>query len=350
MAIRKFLTSVADVYAYDASDNLLFSAKTLLDSSIDVKVGSAEVRGGQGNSLLYVYYHTGAMSVALTDAQFNLGFLAETVGASVATGNDVYVEETVTLNSSKQGTVVGTPLALPNSGAIYGWLTLPGGDVEKVTFTGSTFTSADGSNGDVCCVRYYANNAASRSITIPANILPSSVRLVMEASLNSGDQAGANKIGKLQVLVPRAQLSGAFTISLKSDGVSNTPLSAMALADTDLTSAACSNTPIYAKLTEILDSVNWYDDVTALAVDGGDFALTHPATSTLKVWAIKGNSTDAPFLAPVADLTFTSGTVGTATIGAHTGIVTTVAAGSTLLKAVITSKTSIEASCTLTVS
>ena len=350
MAIRKFLTSVADVYAYDASDNLLFSAKTLLDSSIDVKVGSSEVRGGRGNSLLYVYYHTGAMSVALTDAQFNLGFLGETVGSSVATGNDVYVEETVTLNSSKQGTVAKTPLALPNSGAIYGWLTLPGGDIEKVTFSGSTFTSADGSNGDVCCIRYYANDAASRSITIPANILPSSVRLVMEASLNSGDQAGANKIGVLQVLVPRAQLSGAFTISLKSDGVSNTPLSAMALADTTLTSAACSNVPVYAKLTEILDSVNWYDDVTALAIDGGDFGLTHSATSTLKVWAIKGNSTDAPFLAPVADLTFTSGTTATATVGLHTGVVTTVATGTTLLKAVITAKTAVEASCTLTVS
>lgn len=350
MAIRKFLTSVADVYAYDASDNLLFSAKTLLDSSIDVKVGSSEVRGGRGNSLLYVYYHTGAMSIALTDTQFNLGFLAETVGASVVTGNDVYTEETVTLNSSKQGTVTGTPLALPNSGAIYGWLTLPGGDVEKVTFTGSTFTSANGADGDVCCVRYYATNSASRSITIPANILPSSVRLVMEASLNSGDQAGSNRIGTLQVLVPRAQLSGAFTISLKSDGVSNTPLSAMALADTDLTSAACSSEPLYAKITEIIDNVNWYDDVVGLSVEGGDFALTHPATKTLRIWAIKGNSNDAPFLAPVADLTFTSGTTATATIGAHTGLVTTASTGTTLLKAVITNKTSIEASCTLTVS
>jgi len=35
------------------------------------------------------------------------------------------------------------------------------------------------------------------------------------------------------------------------------------------------------------------------------------------VYAIR--SGEAPFLAPVADLTFTSGTVGSCTIGANTG-------------------------------
>ena len=49
MAInKKFLTSVADVYAYDTSDNILFTGKTLLDSSIEVSLGSAPVRGGRG--------------------------------------------------------------------------------------------------------------------------------------------------------------------------------------------------------------------------------------------------------------------------------------------------------------
>ena len=47
MATRKFLTSVADVYAYDSSDNILFTGKTLLDSSIEVSLGNAPVRGGR---------------------------------------------------------------------------------------------------------------------------------------------------------------------------------------------------------------------------------------------------------------------------------------------------------------
>ena len=77
--------------------------------------------------------------------------------------------------------------------------------------------------------------------------------------------------------------------------------------------------------------------------------MTDPATDTLTVYAIKNNG-DAPFIPPVADLTFSSETTATATIGLHTGIVTTVGAGTTLLGVYITDKSSIEASCTLTVS
>ena len=47
MAIKKFLTSVADCYFYDESDNLLAYGKTLLDSSLDVKLASTEVRVGR---------------------------------------------------------------------------------------------------------------------------------------------------------------------------------------------------------------------------------------------------------------------------------------------------------------
>ena len=55
MATKKFLTSVMDAYLYDESDNLLGIAKTLIDSSLDVKLASSEVRGGRGNQVLYTY-------------------------------------------------------------------------------------------------------------------------------------------------------------------------------------------------------------------------------------------------------------------------------------------------------
>ena len=348
MAIRKFLTSVADVFGYDQDDNLVFTSKTLIDSSLEVTLGSSEVRGGRGNQLLYMYYHTGAMSISLNDTQWNLAFLGQTVGSDVATGNDIYTEETLTLTTGGAGTVTGTPIALPNSGLIYGWVSLPDGTTERVTFSGQGFTASGGVSGDEVCVRYYAANAASRSITIPANVLPKVVRLVMEAQLNSGDQA-SNKIGMVQIVIPRATLSGAFTINLQSDGVSQTPLSAMALADADLTSAACSNDPVYAKIIEVIDNTNWYDGVVALAISGGDFAISAGTSpKTLVVYAIRPG--DAPFVAPVADLSFTSSDASKATAGLHTGIITRVAAGSTTIKAVITANTAIEANAIATVS
>ena len=312
MTIKKFLTSVADAYLYDENDVLLAYGKTLLDSSIDVKLASTPVRGGRGNALQYVYYHSNEMNITLNDVQWNLGFLASTMNSSITTGNNVYTEETITLGVSGGGTVTGTPLALQDGATLYGWVNQLDGSIERVTFTGSTFASSSGASGDVVCVRYFAADSASRSITIPTNVLPKNVRLVMEAQLNSSDES-ANKIGTIQFLVYKLQLSGSFTISLKADGVSQTPLTGMALAYTDADSAACVSEPVYAKITEILDSTNWYDEVIAMAISDGDFSLTHPNTKTLVVYAIKNNG-DAPFIPPVADLTFSSGTPAKATI------------------------------------
>ena len=47
--------------------------------------------------------------------------------------------------------------------------------------------------------------------------------------------------------------------------------------------------------------------------------------------------------------TFTSGTVGTATVGSHTGIVTGVGAGTTLITVIATDKPSLETNCSFNV-
>ena len=55
-----------------------------------------------------------------------------------------------------------------------------------------------------------------------------------------------------------------------------------------------------------------------------------------------------PFMPPVADLTFSSGTTTVATVGTNTGIVTRIGNGTSLLHVYITSKTAIEDNCIVT--
>lgn len=342
----KFLTSVADVEAYNDSDELLFFGKALLDSSIEVATSNTDVRAGRGNQLQYVYYHSGEMTISITDAQWNLDMIAKNVGEDIVTGNNVYQEETITLGAGATGTVVGTPLAIQGS-TIYGWVTHNGVDTpERVTFTGSNFTSSVGAENDVVCVRYYALNSASRSVTVPANIIPANVRLVLRTQLNSSDSS-SNVIGETQIMIPKAQLSGAFSISMTPDGVASTPLTARALASDALTTGACSDEPIYATITEIITNANWYDNVIALAIEGGDFGLTTGQSKLLKVYAIP--STGAPFLPPVADLTFASDDAGVATVSA-VGLVEWVGAGTAVIKASITANTAIDANVVVTAS
>lgn len=354
--MNKILAGVADARFYNSSGTLVFQGKTLIDDSITATTNKTEVRGGKGNQLLATYYHTAGLAFKITDAQWNLSMLAAAVGTSVASNTSVYAEETVAVTSGA-GSVLGTPLTV--QGGLYGWVQLP--DLtsagvaitttnEKVTFSNTRdFTLGVNSTytGNVC-VRYYATNAAATYIDIPANITPAIGRLVLDAQLITGNAATTSVIGKAEFIVPSFQLSGAFAISMTAGGVSSTPIDGVAQADNTLNTGACTESPTYCKVIEILDSVYWYDNVYALAISGGDFALTS-ATSprTISVLAIAPGT--APFIPPVADLTFSSGTTAKATIGTNTGVVSWVASGGTsLLHVYITAKSTIEDSATVT--
>ena len=350
MSIRKFLTSVADVFGYDSSDNLVFVAKTLLDSSIEVSLGSAPVRGGKGNQLQYIYYHTGEMKFTLTDVQWNLGMLGATVGSTPAGGMQYYAEETIVMSGSG-ALVSGSPLAFTTGGTVYGWATDPSGNTQKITLgTGGTPQRfyVSGSAAGNWCVRYYQTNLSSgQGITVKANMIPSVLKLVMETQLNSSD-VSTNKIGKVQIIAPTVTLSGAFTLSMKADGVANTPLTATALAVTP-TGTGCSSDPYYAQIVEVIDSSYWYSNVIGLAIEGGDYNVPVNSTSVMSVWAVP--SSGAAFKAVNTELTFGKITGSTAAgfyIGPNSGSISSGStSGSCMVRVYITSASSIEATNTV---
>lgn len=340
MPIKKFLTSVADVYGYDSSENLLFVAKTLLDSSIEVSLGSVPVRGGRGNQLQYTYYHTAEMKFNLTETQWNLELLGATVGGDFELGN-YYVQETVNVVASS-GSVTQTPIAFEST--VYGWATSPLGVTQKITFTGKLFTVTGSETSGAWCVRYYSANLSSgKSMTIKASMIPQVVKLVMETQLNSADST-TNKIGMVQIVIPRAQLSGAFTISMKADGVSNTPLTGTALSYTPSATSvdACNIDNYYAKIVEIIDNTNWYSNVYAVSIYGGNFNLPLSTTKTMTVYAVP--YTGGAFKVPNSYFTWTSLSQSASPMVNTSGVVTAASiSGSGYIKAAITAASTISA-------
>lgn len=341
-----FVTSVADGYFYDFNDNLVGTSKILMDSNIEVSTSNTDVRGGKGNALQFIYWHSGDMNITLTDVQFNLDFLASTVGSTLETGSNIYTEEFVTLTSGGAGTVNGTPLAIQGS-TLYGWVTHDGvEEPERVEFTGSNFTSSTGTEDDVVCVRYYALDSAAKKLTVYSNIVPDKLRLVLDAQLASKEDDSAAVVGKVEVIIPNFQLDGSFALNLTADQVANTPISGRALSST-VNEQGCSANDVLAYIIRQVDNANWYDDAIALAFVGGDLALTDPTTSQATVMAIHSDrSTSYP---PTADLTFASSETGCATVSSS-GLITTVAAGTTVVSATITNKTSVDANINVVVS
>jgi hypothetical protein len=337
---NEYLVSTAEVYGFDQDDNLILFGDTMLDTSIENAISNTDVRAGQGNMLQYIYYHSAELTVAVNNAQFSLNQLALAVGSDIVTGADVFTTETVTV-ASGVGTVTKTPLVSQTS-TIYGWVTYNGGlTEERVTFnSGKNFTLTDtGYSGDVC-VRYYANDAAAKRITIKANMIPKIVKLVLKAQLCSSDDS-RNKVGDVLVTIYRAQASGAFTLSMTPDGVASTPLNFRAIAYVTAGGGCNANQKVYGTIDKVLTEANWYDNVVALAIVGGDFELANAATKMLDIRAIPNDGTSA-FKPPYADLTFAATGVSVVnTAGATKGTVTGAAGGGTVT-VTITGKTDVD--------
>ena len=340
--LKRFLVSVADVTAMQGND-VIFTAKTLLNSSISVDLQSDEISGGQGNALQAVYFHSPRLNLTLEDTQFRLEYLALNAGSTITQSGNIWANEEVVL-SGTTGTLVGTPVAIDGETSVY---VEYNGINYTLPVTGSTFSvsNTDIPANSTLCVSYMNTNSSARTLVIPANIIPSRVRLYLTANLY-GDTTGQGNVGKIQIEIPVAQLTGAQEISMTADGHSTTPLNAMAIAYTDSAVVGCSTNAIYARIVELIYNTNWYDGVTAIGIEGGDFTLDIGSTATLRVWAVKGGTS---FLVDNANLTFESDATETATVGTHTGLVSALAEGDAMISVKITDKPDIEAACYVSV-
>ena len=82
------------------------------------------------------------------------------------------------------------------------------------------------------------------------------------------------------------------------------------------------------------------------SVDGFDLAVD--GTETLKVYAVYNDGT-SPSLLDNSLFTFTSSVPTNASVGLHTGLVTGILAGDTIITVVASDKVSLETNCSFTV-
>jgi hypothetical protein len=345
---KKFLCSVADVWAYDASDVLLFEGNTLMDSSLSNALSNTDVRGGKGNTLQYVFYHSADLTGTITNIQWSMEQLALSIGSTITTGSNLFTTETVALTAGV-GTIAGTPIAF-NSTTKYAWVTYGTVVSERVAVDGSKqFTIADTSYTGNVCVRYYNYNANVRSMTITADMIPAIFTLVMKAGLYETDDltSTTSQVGEVVFTIDRAQATGAFDISMTADGVASTPLNFRALTSTSTAAGCATGVKQYGTIQEYIYDYNWYDDVVALAVYGGNFELAQSESVLPIYYAVTSAGTS--FVPLYSALTFaaTGGTTVDNTNAATRGTITGGGSGGTVV-VTITAKTSVELTIAVT--
>lgn len=322
---------------------VIFTTKTTQENGMSITVTEEEIRGGMSNLKLGSYFHDSALTANITDALFDLEYVAQNIGSVVSVGADVIASETVTTTAANSVTVLGTPVAFLGLGTI-GWVSVAGADKwQKVTFVGKTAPLVDVPQGTKVCVKYSSNNASARQMNIPAAIIPNEVIWEMHYPLFKGTDASyvsSSQVGELIVTVPRFLFSGSQDLNITSSGAATVALSGSALAS--FSGADCNDMGQYATMVENIYGKEWYDGLVAMSVEGADVSMTTGGGNvTLSVTGIYENGELSTKPIDNANLTFVSGTTATCTVGGNTGVVTPVAVGNSMITITATNKPSI---------
>lgn len=327
---QHFLAGVGRALIFQ-NDELIGVAKTLTESTFDFTITGEEIRGGQGNALWGKYFHDSNLGVTITDAMFDINYIAASLGVDVNMGGLSVAEEQLT--TSQGGVVALTNIPVAFNGTIVGWYKLPSqADDEWTVVTGITGNSMTipGAQANVTyCVKYYYQNGDAQSIIIPTQYVPSELHVTIINDEYSGDVnniASATKYGRLITDIPRFQLEGNQDLSLTATSAATISLTGNALAISSADS--CEEATSYGTMTEEVFGQIWQDNVMALAVSNSEITMTADDTQTLQVYAVFKGSI-ASQLVDNADLTFTIETTpastvgGTIEVGTNTGIITT---------------------------
>lgn len=334
--MKKFvLAGVGTVTGFDGNA-LLFNAKTLTESSASLEVTAEEIRGGIANPLIQKYFHDAVLNLTITDALFDMQYLALNAGGEITVGGDSIVNEQVTITTENQITVTGTPVNFGAAGTV-GWYSKPNEDNWiPITFVGQT-AQATIAQGETICVKYNANDDTLSQFIISSNVIPSEIRLEMVFPLFSAESeklTRSSQVAELLISVPRFILNGSFDLSMTATGASTSELSGSALVAYEGTS--CNDFGQFATVKLREYGKKWYDDLTTIAVDNADIRLTNGGSTTLKLYGIYGNGTAMSTKAlDNAKMTYTVDPSNIATVNAA-GVINATAEGKATIKIVAT--------------
>lgn len=246
-------------------ERLVASANTLIDSGITIGLSFEDVRAGQGNKLYGRYAHTSTFDLKLTDAMFNLEYLAMNTGSDISLGGDVMVDEELT-STAKKIKLSQTAVAISGS-KVYAYAKKSGTDNVYDKYAVSEANEIEVPVDGTYCIRYmYTNDLASKMI-INANFIPKTLTLILEANLYSGgscDIETSTLAGKVTIKVPRFMLNGSQELSLAASGVANTSIEGTALASG---CAGCSGNGVYAEIIQVMANRTAENGFTGIVVE-----------------------------------------------------------------------------------
>ncbi len=235
-----------------------FDAKTLTDSSINVSVSNEEIRGGEGAQLLGKFFHTTSFNLSLTDALFDLKYIATQVGSEVEAGVLTSIMKSYKLSTSNQ-IETDDEVAPLQFGSMYkatliGWDN--DGNTYSLTGSGTSYTVElpSGVLKYPDCITVAIKQHGDQ-VKVKAAYTPGVMSLIMRARLFVGDScrpSDGKPVGEVVIEIPKFQLDGTIDLAMAMTSPATYSLSGSALAN----GCGCDDEMWYAKITEVIENSN----------------------------------------------------------------------------------------------
>lgn len=264
-----------------------FDANTLTTSGIEVSTSLEEIRGGEGAGLIAQFAHTSVFNLNMTDALFDMKYIAAQVGdieekEELKAVPGFYSEK---LTADATGKVVFTKKAIAlfdesqwcnESGNIVAWAADCNNEVTKCEVAADGMSATGLTPSAVYCVTYPYEREAAEQVVVKSMFYPAEISLILTAKLFSGDAckpSNGQPVGEIVIEIPRFQLNGTVNLSMEMATPSTFELSGKAL----VSGCDCSEGgSYYARISrvEIDNGKKRFDGYTKLiALDEGEYKV-----------------------------------------------------------------------------
>ena len=260
--MRKFLASVGNAKLLGKVNGELqhiADVRTLTESTLSFSNTQEEIRAGEGAQLMGRFSHDAGMTVTLTDAMFDLNYIALQVGAAIEGNQTAFYSEEFTIDAEGTEQVLGKT-AQPIGNAcgldkIFCWIREKGCGAD-VAWKGVEVLEGNKIDvrayaGKSICVEYFVNKPEARGLSVKANFIPAELILILTTKLFAGDANApetGKPVGSITVKVPRFSLDGTFDLSMAMSAAATMSLAGTALAVDD---GSCDGAGIYAEIVEV---------------------------------------------------------------------------------------------------
>jgi len=319
----RFLNKVGTFVAQDPVTQLvMFTGIFNATTNVSVTMTPVDTRGGVGNALLMRTYSDRTVEVTLTTRDWNLEYVAASVGGLINPGlSELYdIEVPVQLNNLGVG-------ALPRSGIGMVHVKLPNGTKFDVPIAAdNTIDLSEFGVADLCVKCTYRFATHTDTVTINTSASPYIIHLFLQSGI-SDTMKGL--MGQVLVEIPSFALDGNFTIETNADGTAaEITLVGVALA---VDGTECKEGMVYGYVREAIEDYKAPQVIEIVASPSPMMLslLPAPESQTISVVGNRGIMVSTVGIAP-AELTYVSDTPTVATVDAM-GVVTAVTAGEAVI-------------------